>query len=85
MVIRLGKKISVYSFYNQGKVRPCFFWVRRQKKKVEKVNLIYSRREGSAKIYYFSVSTKTASYKLSYNSETLGWRLLEVYADDFAC
>lgn len=72
-------------FYKQGKVTPLAFWINNRKYQVEKVNLVYSQRRGLAKIYYFAVSTKTAAYKLAYNSETLSWRLLEVYADDSSC
>jgi len=48
---------------------------------IKKVNLAYSRWEGRSKFYFFAVSDSTNYFKLQFNSESLGWTLLETYTD----
>ncbi|MBU0613709.1 hypothetical protein KJ766_00270 [Patescibacteria group bacterium] len=45
------------------------------------VNLIHSAREGIKKIFYFSVSDNTNFMKLKLDTDTLEWRLVEIYTD----
>ena len=45
--------------------------------KIEKVGLHYQYREGKVLYHIFSVSTKTLCMKLCFDTETLGWRLME--------
>ena len=46
--------------------------------KIDKIGLHYTFREGGILYHLFSVNTETLYMKLSFNTETLGWRLLEV-------
>jgi hypothetical protein len=46
--------------------------------KVEKVGLHHTYRRGKVLYHVFSVATKTLFMRLSFNTETLGWRLEEV-------
>ena len=48
---------------------------------MQKVNLIHGAREGTKRIYYFSVSDQTNFMKLRLDTETLQWRLVEFYTD----
>ncbi len=43
------------------------------------VNLVHGAREGQKRIYYFSVSDAANFMKLRLDTETLEWRLVEVY------
>ncbi len=45
---------------------------------IDKVGLHYTFREGRILYHVFSVSTKTLAMKLQFDTETLGWRLMEV-------
>ncbi|MBT4857493.1 hypothetical protein HON52_04890 [Candidatus Uhrbacteria bacterium] len=45
------------------------------------VNLVHGAREGSKRIFYFSVSDQTNFMKLRLDTETLEWRLIELYTD----
>lgn len=46
-----------------------------------RVNLVHGAREGAKRIFYFSVSDSANFMKLRFDTETLEWRLVEVYAD----
>jgi len=48
---------------------------------IKQVNLIHGAREGAKRIFYFSVSDTANFMKLRLDTETLEWRLVEVYTD----
>jgi len=48
---------------------------------IKKVNLVHATREGTKKIFYFSVSDLLNYFKLKFDTETLEWRLVEIYTD----
>jgi len=48
---------------------------------MQTVNLIHGAREGTKHIFYFSVSDQTNFMKLRLDTETLEWRLVELYTD----
>lgn len=48
---------------------------------IKTVNLVHTAREGSKRIFYFSVSDLTNYFKLRLDPETLEWRLVELYGD----
>lgn len=45
------------------------------------VNLVHSAREGTKRIFYFSVSDNNNFMKLRLDTESLEWRLIEFYAE----
>ncbi len=47
---------------------------------IDRVNLVHGAREGQRRIFYFSVSDNANFMKLRLDTETLEWRLVEVYA-----
>ena len=48
---------------------------------LQRVNLVHGAREGMKRIFYFSVSDKANFMKLRFDTESLEWRLVELYAD----
>ena len=44
------------------------------------VNLVHTAREGAKRVFYFSVSDLTNSFKLKLDPESLEWRLIETYS-----
>lgn len=48
---------------------------------LHRVNLVHGTREGIKRIFYFSVSDQTNFMKLRFDTESLEWRLVEMYAD----
>ncbi len=53
------------------------FW-RGRRYTMTQVGLHHFFREGRVLIHVFSVTDGTTSFKLQFDSETLGWKLLEV-------
>ncbi len=49
--------------------------------KMKTLNLVHEVREGERKIFYFSVSDNMNFMKLRLDTETLEWRLVEIYTD----
>lgn len=47
---------------------------------IEKTNLVHSTREGNKRVMYFSISDAANFMKLRLDTETLEWRIVEVYA-----
>lgn len=43
------------------------------------VNLVHGAREGRKQIFYFSVSDEANFMKLRFDTETMEWRLVEIY------
>lgn len=48
---------------------------------MQTVNLIHAAHEGTKRIFYFSVSDTNNFMKLRLDTETLEWRLVEIYTD----
>ena len=47
---------------------------------ISRVSLVHGAREGQRRIFYFSVSDATNFMTLRLDTETLEWRLVEVYS-----
>lgn len=48
---------------------------------MDHVNLVHCVREGTKRIFYFSISDKTTFMKLKLDTELLEWRLVEMYTE----
>ena len=70
----IDEQVSV----NFMKVPTSLYWRGRQYT-ITNVGLHHISREGRALLHIFSVTDGTTAFKLELNSETLGWKLLEVY------
>lgn len=46
---------------------------------LKSVNLVHGAREGIKRIFYFSVSDQANFMKLRFDTESLEWRLVELY------
>ena len=75
----LSEPIQVGAIFKNAQLIPKMFLWRGAKFKVVSINMSHTDRIGSAKIYYFSVSNKSGAYKISFNNETLAWRLEQIY------
>jgi hypothetical protein len=71
----LNEKIEVLALFKQGKAYPRLFTLNSKKYKVKRITYNWQERRGQELISYFSVSTGTDLYQISFNSATLGWRL----------
>ena len=61
------------------KITPLAFVWSGKKYVVEKVNLVYKRRDGARELWCFAVSDNVNSYVLLYDPDNLRWTLEEVY------
>ncbi len=77
----LNDPIDVLVEFNNRRVKPRRVrWDNRVYDTIN-LNLVHSAREGDKKIFYFSVSDTANFMKLRLDTETLQWRLVELYTD----
>ncbi len=78
---KIDEPIEVLVSFKTKKIIPSLFRWRGKDYRIEKVNMIHKERDGSDKIYYFSVSDKTNFFRLAYFTRDLSWRIEELYFD----
>lgn len=79
MLESINEPISILVNFGDNKVLPLFFQWRNRRYKIEKLNLVHKKRDGTDTIYYFNVTDKTNYFKLSFSTKNLGWRIEELY------
>lgn len=77
----LNDPIDVTVEFNGKRIHPKNVRWGRNSYQMNSVNLIHGAKEGRKQIYYFSVSDNTNFMKLRLDTETLEWRLVEIYTD----
>ncbi len=77
----LNDPIDVMASFKDNRVIPHAIRWNQKDYKIETVNLVHSAREGQKRVFYFSVSDLSNYFKLKLDSESLEWRLVELYAD----
>ncbi|MCR4311883.1 MAG: hypothetical protein NUV56_01230 [Candidatus Uhrbacteria bacterium] len=77
----LNDPVEVVVDFCGKRVRPTTVRWGGQTYAIERVNLVHGVREGTKRIYYFSVSDKTNFMKLRLDTEMLEWRLVEIYTE----
>jgi len=76
LVERLDEKIKVRADFGGGTIKPLVFMRRRQIHRVVKVNCRWMDREGTAKIYYFSITSDSGDvYQIHLNTGDMIWHL----------
>ena len=78
----LNDPIDVLVEFNNQKIRPRRVRWGNHIYEMNSVNLIHGAREGEKRIFYFSVSDTANFMKLRLDTETLQWRLVELYTDE---
>ena len=58
----------------------AMYWNRRLYP-IKNVNMVHSTQEGATKLFFFSVSDQINYFKLRFNTDSLEWRLIEMYAE----
>lgn len=77
--LKIDELVQAEVHFNGTLVRPWRIRWRGRIIPIDEVNLVHSRRDGRSKVFLFAVSNDQAAYKLEFNTESLLWRLLEVY------
>lgn len=78
MVEKLHEPVRVLVDFAGTKVKPLAFRRGNRRFDIEKVNLVYRRREGTRYVWCFAVSDAANAYFLVYDPDSLIWTLEEV-------
>ncbi len=76
---KIREPIRVAVDFAGSKITPLAFVWSGKKYVVEKVNLVYKRRDGARELWCFAVSDAANSYVLLYDPQNMRWTLEEVY------
>ncbi len=76
LVERLDERIKVRADFSGGIIKPLIFIRRGQIHRITKINCRWIDREGTAKIYYFSVTSDSGDvYQIHFNTADMTWHL----------
>ncbi|MFH1655505.1 MAG: hypothetical protein ABH954_02715 [Candidatus Omnitrophota bacterium] len=71
----LNERVSVYAFFDKGKIIPRYFIWKNNLHKIKQITYFWQERQEKELISLFSVDTGGDIYQLSFNNTTFGWRL----------
>lgn len=74
----LDQRIDCLALFKSGKIYPQKFTWRNLDYEIKTINYNWQERRGQEVINYFSVSTGTDAYQISFNNTSFGWRLDKV-------
>lgn len=77
----LNDPIDVTVDFIGNRVRPRAVRWGKRTYPMQTVNLVHGAREGTKRIFYFSVSDASHFMKLRFDTESMQWRLVEIYTD----
>lgn len=77
----LNDPVEVQVDFQGRRVRPTHVRWGGRTYAMQRVNMVHTTREGTKCIYYFSVSDTANFMKLRLDTETLEWRLVEIYSE----
>jgi hypothetical protein len=78
MYEKINEPVEVMAAFKKEGAEPMTFKWGNRHYRINKVNLVHTEHDGREKIYYFSVSNETASYRLSFRAQSLTWMLEEM-------
>ncbi|MHC9539594.1 MAG: hypothetical protein AB9903_08740 [Vulcanimicrobiota bacterium] len=71
---------TLVSFSEKGMRILAFLWHHRRYS-VEQINLVHRVREGADWLYYYAISSGASTYRLSFSTRNLRWRIVEIYSE----
>jgi hypothetical protein len=71
----LNEKIEVLALFRSGRVFPRIFFWKHKTYKIRNITYNWQERRGEVMLHYFSVSTGSDLYQISFNNTSLSWRL----------
>lgn len=77
----LNDPVDVVVTFSEQRVRPVRMRWDNREYNINNVHLIHTAKEGEKRIFYFSVSDQINAFKLKLDTNSLEWRLVEVYSD----
>jgi len=74
--MEIGHFVTVLAVFDPSyKIRPLRFRWSGRLVRVEEVTYTWKSKEGRHEIYHFSITDGSALYELSYNTDSLLWKL----------
>lgn len=74
----LNEPIEVAVWFKQGKLYPKLFLWNNKQYAIKEITYRWQELRGTERISYFSVSTGSNLYQISFNNTTFGWRIDKV-------
>lgn len=74
----INEPIHVITLFKNKPIPLQMLW-KRKKVTFTKVNFTYESRQGSTRMIHFTVSSDTDSYKITFDTKNLTWKLNEIY------
>jgi hypothetical protein len=71
----LNERIEVFAWFKNAKIYPRIFIWKAKKYKIKKVNYNWQERQGAERMSFFSVSTGTDLYQISFNNASYAWKI----------
>lgn len=80
----MQEPVTVEAKFINGRLLPLNFTWRQSFFPIEKIYLTHSSRLGRETLYHFSLGSGQMVYELTFNNQTLNWRLIRIYEGNFA-
>ncbi|RMG75060.1 MAG: hypothetical protein D6710_00660 [Nitrospirae bacterium] len=74
-MVEIDEPVGVVATFYQGRIRPLKFRWGDRVIPVKSVTYQWIRQDGFKRLYFFSVTDGKTLYNLSYDGDTLTWRL----------
>ena len=83
MYDHINETVEVLVDFRWPRVKPTLIRWNNRNYPIESVNFVHNAKEGTTRMFYFTVSDtgQANTFKLRFNTESLEWRLLEIYSD----
>lgn len=81
----MEESVSVEAVFSCGRMQPRRFRWRQTVFPVEQIYLVHVSRRGRDRLYHFSLGSGRMIYELTFNNQSLAWRLVGFYEADSSC
>lgn len=71
-----SRPVDVWVRFSKGRVMPVYFILEEYRFIINRINYTWKAKTGRVLMYFFSVSDKSDTYRLCFNTETMAWRIL---------
>ena len=83
MITEIGEPIKVGAVFGADciggkKIKPVWFAWKGRQYRIKEVTYTWTNKEGMACVHYFSVTDGQNLYEISYNTETMVWKLIAI-------
>jgi len=75
----LNEKIECLVLFKAAKIQPQMFTWRNRDYEIKTINYNWQERRGQEIVHYFSVSTGSDSYQISFNNTSLRWQVDRIF------